>query len=277
MIRYGIIATVALLIAVAVTATFRTGETSSSLEPVATVNSILQGDLQQRLALLEATVRDEQQLRIEMAQKMSELEEQNQWLEQQFASVGQTSMANLETPTFREQFAERRAVGEGVDPAERTQQRLVEAGFDDFEAAEIVRITEELQMRRLNTLFEAEQSGERVDIQALQAEATQELKDRLGEADYEKFLEATRRPTSVAVRNVLESSPAQTAGLQSGDEIVRYNGERVYNINELNRLTNSTDGSGSVLVEVVRDGQTISVSLPAGPIGITSRSRGGGF
>lgn len=274
MIRYGIIATVVLLVAVAVAATFRTGEPSRLSEPVAITNSMPQGDLQKRLALLEATVRDEQQLRIEMALKMSELEEQNQWLEQQLVSGGETTIAMGEAPSFREQFAERRATG-NIDPTERAQQRLVEAGFADYEAAEILRMTEEFQMRRLNAMFEAEQSGERIDMQAFQAEATQELKDRLGEADYEKYLEATGRSTSVAVRNVLESSPAQSAGLQSGDEIVRYAGERVYNVTELNRLTSSASDSGSVLVEVIRDGQTISISLPAGPIGITSRGRGG--
>jgi len=276
MIRYGIIATIALLVAATVGATFRGNEIADST-PSNAIRSIPQGDMQQRLAALESVILEEQQRRIAMEQQVSELAEQNRWLSDQLVSGGsdQEGVADLSIEAheigLREQFAERREV---IDEGERTQQRLVASGFDEFEAAEIVRTLEELQMRRLNALFQAEQSGERVNVQALQAEATQQLKDRLGEADYEKYLEATRRPTSVAVRNVLESSPAQLAGLQSGDEIVRYDGERVYNVAELNRLT-STNESDSVLVEVIRNGQPITISLPAGPIGITSRSRGG--
>ena len=256
-------------------ATFRNNEIVDSA-PSDVSSSIPQGDVQQRLTSLESMVLEEQQRRIALEQRVSELVEQNNWLSAQLVSGGsdQEGVVGSDTEAresgLREQFSERREIDQG----ERTQQRLVAAGFDEFEAAEIVRITEELQMRRLNALFQAEQSGERVNVQAFQAEATQQLKDRLGEADYEKYLEATRRPTSVAVRNVLESSPAQLAGLQSGDEIVRYDGERVYNVAELNRLT-STNDSESILVEVIRNGQPITVSLPAGPIGITSRSRGG--
>lgn len=277
MIRYGIIATIALLIAAAAAMTLRDGDPVISPAPSIAAYPAPTGDVQQRLALLEATIREEQQLRFEMQQKLSDLEQLNESLVQQLASVSQMRTQNFEDgfQPLREQIAERRANAAETDPTDRVQQRLVEAGFDAYEAEEITRIIEEQQMRRLNALYAAEQSGERVDIQAFQAEATQELKDRLGETDYEKYLEATRRPTSVNVRNVLESSPAQAAGLQTGDEIIRYDGERVYNVNELNRLTSSVDASGSVLVEVMRDGQTISMSLPAGPIGITSRSRDG--
>lgn len=276
MIRYGIIATIALLVAATVMATFRSNDTATSVSSDV-VSSIPQGDIQQRLAALESMVLEEQQRRVAIEEQLSEMEEQNRWLSDQLASGSSNfeervgSDDNTPVQNFREQLTERRS---DADQGERTEQRLISAGFDEFEAAEIVRITEELQMRRLNAVFQAEQTGERVNVQAFQAEATQELKDRLGEADYEKYLEAMRRPTSVDVRNVLESSPAQLAGLQSGDEIVRYGGERVYNVAELNRLT-STNESDTVLVEVIRDGQPITVSLPAGPIGITSRSRGG--
>ena len=84
------------------------------------------------------------------------------------------------------------------------------------------------------------------------------------------------QPTSVAIRNVLESSPAQAVGLQSGDEIVSYDGQRVYNIIELNRLTQSANDTGYVTVEVRRNGRVITVTLPNGPIGITAPVGGSG-
>jgi serine protease Do len=79
----------------------------------------------------------------------------------------------------------------------------------------------------------------------------------------------------VNVGNVLASSPAESAGLRSGDEIVSYAGERVFDMRELNRLTLEGQRGESVLVEVLRDGQRQQLILPRGPVGITGGRFGG--
>ncbi|MDH3339232.1 MAG: PDZ domain-containing protein, partial [Gammaproteobacteria bacterium] len=81
--------------------------------------------------------------------------------------------------------------------------------------------------------------------------------------------------TSVMVGSVIESSPGQRAGLQAGDLIIRYDGTRVFSTWELNQQTMQGEPGQSVVVDIVRDGMTMQVVLPRGPIGVsTGRLRG---
>jgi S1-C subfamily serine protease len=89
--------------------------------------------------------------------------------------------------------------------------------------------------------------------------------------EYEQYLEANGRSTAVAVGSVLESSPGQRAGLQSGDQIVGYNGQRVFSYGELSEQTMSATPGRAVVVDIVRDGVPMQVVVDAGPIGISNR------
>jgi S1-C subfamily serine protease len=99
------------------------------------------------------------------------------------------------------------------------------------------------------------------------------LRDELGDADYERYLEALNRPTSVGVRDVLASSPAEKAGLQPGDQVTAFGGKRVFDMSDLNRLVLEGEPGQMVAIDVLRDGQPVQLYVPRGPIGIT----GGGF
>ena len=59
------------------------------------------------------------------------------------------------------------------------------------------------------------------------------------------------------------------AGLQPGDEIVSYDGKRVFDMRELNAFTLEGRAGESVVVDVRRDGRTVQLVMPRGPIGIT--------
>ena len=72
---------------------------------------------------------------------------------------------------------------------------------------------------------------------------------------------------------MLESSPGQRAGLQPGDQIVAYGGERVFNYNDLGQRTMAAEPGQPVVVDIVRDGIPMQVVIDGGPIGISS-SRG---
>ena len=96
----------------------------------------------------------------------------------------------------------------------------------------------------------------------------------MGDADYERYLEASDRPTRVSVSSVIESSPAQSAGLWPGDEILRYDGERVFSMTDLTRQTMEGEAGESVVIDVMRDGTLMQVVLPRGPVGITGGRRG---
>lgn len=275
MIKYGILGAILILVATAVVATFRSSDPQVPAS-LAQPTSFPSSDFEERIAALEEAVVEEREQRLRLEAEILNLKqaESNAAVEavpangRLAALVGEDGLPE-DLQNIREQIEERRNAARG-NTEERQLESLVEAGFDEYQAEEIIRQTEEMQMAMLNARFEASQSGEDFNAGEMQAQAVAEFRADLGEQDYERYLEATNQSTSIGVSNVLASSPAEIAGMQTGDEIVSYNGERVFNTNDLNRLTNLSDASGNVIVEVIRDGETISLSLPEGPIGITS-------
>jgi len=151
---------------------------------------------------------------------------------------------------------------------EGRRQAMIDAGFSPQRADYILERESVLEFQQMQARYQARTAENPREAMGNLVDAGTALRDELGEADYEKYLAASGRSTSVGVRNVMASSPAATAGLQPGDEIVRYDGERVYNQRDLMMRTWAGDGTGSVVVEVLRDGTPMQVTLPRGPIGI---------
>ncbi len=153
---------------------------------------------------------------------------------------------------------------------EQQLQRLVAQGFTRERAEWIERRTQELEVQVMQAQYEAQQSGRQVqgvmDVDAA-------LRAELGDADYERYLTANNRPTQVQVLDVLASSNAERSGLQPGDQIVSYAGTRVFDMRELNSLTRTGSPGESVTVEIRRNGQTMQVQVPRGPLGV----QGGGM
>lgn len=157
---------------------------------------------------------------------------------------------------------------------ERRTAALVAAGFSEDEAARILRRESELRMQAMQARFEARISGEPIDPFDPQIDPRTMLRDELGDTQYERYLEANNRPTSIAINSILESSPAQAAGLMPGDRIVSYDGQRVFNVGDLNRQTVQGTPGENVVVDIVRDGTPMQVVLPRGPLGVMAgRSR----
>jgi S1-C subfamily serine protease len=154
----------------------------------------------------------------------------------------------------------------------RQLERLVAAGFAPDRAEWIARRTAELRVAQMQAQYAAAREGKPFDPGAMQT-GERTLRSELGDADYERYLRALDRPTSVGVREVLASSPGEQAGLKAGDEVVAYDGERVFDLRDLNALTLEGRAGESVVVQVRRDGRLVDLVMPRGPIGIF----GGGF
>jgi len=168
----------------------------------------------------------------------------------------------------------RRFRGQPTTTEQRVEQ-LVGAGFSPDRAAWIEKRTSELMMQTLEAQY-AQRRGENVDPAQLRG-PEQTLRSELGDADYERYLTAQGRPTTVPVLNVLVSSPAEKSGLQPGDQIVSYGGQRVFDVRELNDLTAQGTPGQPVTMEVKRDQQTVQLVIPRGPIGISGGVGGGAF
>ena len=164
---------------------------------------------------------------------------------------------------MREAFRSRRF---GFSSTQGQTDRLVEAGFPVSQAEWIVQREAELQMQRIQARYEAMrgEEGPRFYVPAPDSE----LRAELGEADYERYLAANGRSTSAGIESVISNSPAQVAGLQPGDQIVRYDGARVFSMMDVASRIMQGQTEGNVIVDIVRDGAPMQLVLPRGPLGV---------
>lgn len=176
---------------------------------------------------------------------------------------------------IRERLPEGFAGAAGFDDQALTQRqidRFVAAGMTPERAQWILQREDELEMEILQARYDATQSGASPQ-EVANLSTSQLIREELGDIEYEQYLEGRGRPTSINVREVLTSSPAQTAGLAPGDEIVAYDGKRVFDMNELTNLTYDGNQGESVVIEVIRDGQPIQLYVERGPIGVSGGGR----
>ena len=176
------------------------------------------------------------------------------------------------------------AVVEGTQISERLREdrsrvgkrdSLIDAGLAPDRADWILRRESELRYESMQARFEARNSGTEQGWFDAAVNPESMLRAEIGDADYEMYLEGNNRPTSVSISNVMASSPGERAGLQAGDEIVNYDGQRVFSTWELVQQTMGGGGEGTVVVDLLRDGAPIQIVLPRGPIGVeVGRARG---
>jgi hypothetical protein len=226
-----------------------------------------------RIFALEAVVAEERNARLLLEDELQALYDE---LDQVRSGSGEVSEErDAEIQQQREAMRERADRFRASNTAQGRSDRLVEAGFAPDRAEWIVQRESELQMDSMQAVFEARQSGERLDRSDSRLDPDNALRAEIGDTEYEQYLEANGRSTSVAVGTVLESSPGQRAGLQTGDEIVGYGGQRVFSYGELSERTMSAQPGQSVVVDIIRDGSPMQVVVDAGPIGISNRSTRG--
>ncbi|MCH7822706.1 MAG: PDZ domain-containing protein [Proteobacteria bacterium] len=228
----------------------------------------------ERIRALEVAVDEERQARQlledELLVLIAEIERLSEASEASEASEDVQMVRLIDESRAAEFFRQSR--GDRSD--EGRANALVEAGFTLARAEWILQRESELLVDSLQARFDAQRTG---DMQAMFAAgnlAESTLREELGDAQYEQYLLANNRPTSVDVGRVLASSPGQRAGLQSGDQIVSYDGQRVFSYTDLNNQTFSGEPGQPVVVEIVRDGIPMQIVMPRGPIGVESRRFG---
>ncbi len=220
---------------------------------------------EERILALEAAVAEERNARMLLEDELQALYGMLEEIGTGSASAAGNSDVFDAGVQFRE-LREQRA----VDETDARRARLVEAGFSDSRAEWILRRESELQMERMQLVYDARRTGERPEGFELIADPDRALRAEIGDIEYEQYLEASGRSTSVGVGSILESSPGQRAGLQTGDEIVAYGGERVFNYSDLSRQTMAAAPGQPVVVDIVRDGIPMQVVIEGGPIGISN-------
>jgi len=163
--------------------------------------------------------------------------------------------------------------GRGRDRGMATRDQLLAAGFNAYEAEEILATADRVNMQRLELQYQARREGWTRTGQF--ADAVRELPnlrdvltESYGSDAYDRYLYASGMPNRVVVDDVFRESPAAAVGLRPGDRVIALAGERVYSQRDLGRI--ATDGSAGELIPAVveRDGARFEVYMPRGPLGI---------
>jgi len=220
--------------------------------------------VEERIRALEQAVMQEQQARQWLEEELLVLREEIEQRDESTAESDEQQISAREER--REGFKSRRS---GISSTQGQLDRLVEAGFPPDQAQWIVDREAELQMERLQARYEAMRGNEEQGFFGRGFSRDSELRTELGDADYARYLAANGRSTTVSISSVLPSSPAQQAGLQPGDQIVRYDGERVFSMMDVAGKIMETEAEGNVVVDIVRDGAPMQLVIPRGPLGVT--------
>ncbi|MDH3350309.1 MAG: PDZ domain-containing protein [Gammaproteobacteria bacterium] len=263
-------AVISLLAGFAAAAIILTARDSGQVdEPVVTSSDYFDqsADADDRIRALEAAVAEERNARQLLEEELQvlfaeieQLRDGRDTTEEQQVAAARENRERIEA--FRQQRF-------GVSSQDIVS-RLVEAGFTTERAEWLQRRESELQMQAMQARFDARRSGEPWSPFDPAFNPANALRAEIGDQQYEQYLQANHRPTAVSVGSVLESSPGQRAGLQPGDQIVRYNGNRVFDVSDLNQQTMLGEPGESVVVDITRDGIPMQLVMPRGPIGVST-------
>ena len=270
---------IALAVVISLLAGFAVGAWFSGDEPDSeqSARSRLAGDLpadasaEDRLLRLEQIISEEREARIALEDTLAMLFDEIERLE----GAGDRALAQRRAEIESQgeaRVTERRSPRGSADWLQNYQDRrvgrMVEGGFAEDEARRILQKESEAAYKAMQATWEAQRNGETVDRFAAMNNPQTILRNEIGDDAYARYLEAQGQPTAITITQVMDSSPGSSAGLQMGDELVSYNGERVFNVVELRNQTMQGEPGEDVIIEIVRDGNRMQLTVPRGPIGI---------
>lgn len=232
-------------------------------------------DINGRLVALENAVSAERQARQMLEEEIFSLYDELESLERATpeAAAAEAGIAIVEGAISQREIRELARANRG-DESQQRRDALINAGFSASRADWIVQRESELRMEAMQTRYAAMRAGESPNRGYDFATPEIALREEMGDAQFETYLQAQGRSTAVGVGAVYDSSPAQTAGLQPGDEITHYDGARIFNTFDLTRQTMEGDAGENVVVNITREGIPMQVVIQRGPLGInTSRRR----
>jgi len=165
----------------------------------------------------------------------------------------------------------------GGSRGEITQAAFLDAGFEPDRAAYLQQTHDEITMAQLYLRDQASREGwlrsQRFsEEQRLLQQRLDGLRSEMNEDEYGRYLYALGRPNQVSIRRVLAGSAAETAGIEAGDVLTRYDGQRIYALPEVRGGSRSGEPGETVSVEVLRDGRRIQTYMPRGPLGVSMSS-----
>lgn len=225
-----------------------------------------------RLLRLEQVIAEEREARLILEDQLQNLIEEIEGI----GSMGPQVFADQDAaaddaapPRQPEQRGRRDFVSMVRNFQERRLSQLVEGGFSEDEARRVLQQESEAQFKAMQAAHDAQRRGEAVDSLSAMSRPQSLLRAELGDSDYERYLQAQGQAAAIQVTQVMDGSPASLVGLEPGDQIVSYGGERVFDVNELRELTLQGSAGEDVVIEIEREGVRMQLNVPRGPVGIS--------
>jgi len=156
-------------------------------------------------------------------------------------------------------------------------QTLIDAGISEDQAAWIQERLDEIELQKLYLRDRATREGwlEEPRYNKERREylnAVTELRDEVGDDAYDRLLYTLGRANRVVIQDVMQNSPAAQYGLQGSDQIIEYDGQRIFGSKELSSLVTQGGSGVMTLLRVKREGSIHDIYLPRGPLGIRMSS-----
>jgi hypothetical protein len=215
-------------------------------------------------ALLDEEIRE----RNVMAEEIRELKEEVQRLR------GASAVGNISVNDNAVVAAEARQARRVQRRADQgRKERLIAAGFSEREVDALERRAAEATMERMMLDDRARREGWAntprywEEIQAIESEQTR-VRSYLGDDAYDRYLFASGNPNRLSVQSVIATSPAEQAGLEAGDILLSYGDQRLFDNRQLRELRSGGQPGEPVTMEIMRDGETMEITIPRGPLGV---------
>lgn len=165
--------------------------------------------------------------------------------------------------------------GRPAPPATVPQRRelLIEAGVAADAADELIWRQSQTTLGRLELRDIAAREGwlgterYREELRALRDDDPV-LRDEIGVDAYDQWLYLSGANNRISVDRVIPGGAGEEVGLAPGDIVERYDGEPVFNFQDLRTATSTGQRDELVPVQVRRGGELVELWIPRGPIGI---------
>jgi len=216
-------------------------------------------DLSRQVALLEQGLQHEINKRQQLEKRLTNLEDIKYSVDDNLQLSAGNTIIPLTAPT---------------DESIGVKQKLLEAGMllETINAMKQSVDRNQLEMLELRNRAIREGWDETVEYSEQIHQVSNPfrgLQQEYGEEAYDLYLYASGTPNRVEIREVYSGSAADQAGLQAGDIFVRYAYTPIYAMSELRQATLEGEAGEIVLIELLRDGQAVTSSVPRGPLGIS--------
>ncbi|MBW2382446.1 MAG: PDZ domain-containing protein [Deltaproteobacteria bacterium] len=176
----------------------------------------------------------------------------------------------------------------GTDPRERPRADALSAadgawfstsdlrslGLDEREIERIQEVWDRYEMARIELMHRVAREGKEGKKGHKKIHARDRMaidlraRDDLGDDGYDALLYASGQENRVILSEILETSPAAAAGLLRGDELIGYDGQRIFRPRDILHLISLGESGEWVEVIVKREGRVQRLHVQRGPLGV---------